>query len=201
MSSFSSDIDQLPLVGLVAGRRTIGGQEFDAFIEEQHTMTAQVTRDPVEDGADVSDHVIQDPDGLRIEGQISNHPPDVDENNPQPFRAESAFSKLREMKEAGQPIVVLTSIRIYENMVIESIDLPRNARLGNVVRVTVQMVNIKTVRSKTVDLPVTEVHRAKPKVDKGTQPAKEATEQQRKSFAAKIGDNWSQIKETLFGGG
>jgi hypothetical protein len=171
-------------VRAIAGvNRSIGSQEMDAYLQEQHSLSAEVTREPVEAGADVSDQVIQQPDELNIIAQISNHPPKKDDNT-DPFRAESAFERLKQMKEAGEPVTVLTSLQPYDNMVITSITVERTARLSNVVRCTIHLVSVRIVRSGTVDVPEG-IDRAKPKVDRGNQPAKEATPQESASFGVK----------------
>lgn len=58
--------------------RTIGGQIapmiLDATLKEDFTSTAEPTTHPVEDGADVTDHVIIKPNGLTISGIITETP-------------------------------------------------------------------------------------------------------------------------------
>jgi len=46
----------------------------DAVISESVTVSAEVTTDPVEKGAAITDHVIPNPDTWTIQGFVSNHP-------------------------------------------------------------------------------------------------------------------------------
>lgn len=46
----------------------------DASLSENHNSTCKVTRNPIEDGSNISDHVIIDPISLSIEGIISDSP-------------------------------------------------------------------------------------------------------------------------------
>lgn len=46
----------------------------DVSIREQHNSQAEVTRFPVEDGSDITDHVMLLPDQIVIEGLVTNHP-------------------------------------------------------------------------------------------------------------------------------
>lgn len=46
----------------------------DATISEDHSLSAKVTQSNIEDGSDVSDHVIVDPRALSISGIISDTP-------------------------------------------------------------------------------------------------------------------------------
>lgn len=58
--------------------RTVGSQVtpliLDGTVKEVFTATAEATQHPVEDGADVTDHVIIRPDGLSISGIITETP-------------------------------------------------------------------------------------------------------------------------------
>lgn len=58
--------------------RTIGNSItpllLDATVKENFTSTAEATQHPVEDGADVTDHVIIRPNGLTISGIITETP-------------------------------------------------------------------------------------------------------------------------------
>jgi hypothetical protein len=46
----------------------------DVSIREQHNAQAELTRHPVEDGSDVTDHVRLMPDQIQIEGIVTNQP-------------------------------------------------------------------------------------------------------------------------------
>lgn len=46
----------------------------DASVSETHVSTSKATRNPIEDGSDITDHVILDPDSLSIEGIVSDTP-------------------------------------------------------------------------------------------------------------------------------
>ena len=53
---------------------TIGTVVVDASITETHSLAAEATEHPVEQGADISDHVHVRPIQLSITGLVSNHP-------------------------------------------------------------------------------------------------------------------------------
>jgi hypothetical protein len=46
----------------------------DVSLREQHNLAAEVTRHPVEDGVDITDHVREQPEQLQIEGLVTNQP-------------------------------------------------------------------------------------------------------------------------------
>lgn len=164
--------------------------ELDASIEETHSTRNEITKHPIEEGADVADHVRPEPDTLQITGQISNHPLDKFDVTsfisgiPDPRRADTAYGELLAMQYFAERLTVVTTLNTYVDMVIVSLDVPRNAKLGNVVRFTATLEQIRTVVSDTVTAgtPDTALAQVKPKVAKGKKPGTVATEQQR-SFA------------------
>jgi hypothetical protein len=52
----------------------IGGIWIDCTVRERHGMSAEVSEHPVEDGADIADHIRRRPNALTLECVISNTP-------------------------------------------------------------------------------------------------------------------------------
>jgi len=50
------------------------GIEFDATVTEELTFSSNVTRSPIEKGVATTDHVEPEPDGVRLEGMVTNTP-------------------------------------------------------------------------------------------------------------------------------
>ena len=138
----------------------VGAIELDASLQENHTSTNEVTRFPVEKGVDIADHVRRQPESVTIRGLVTDHPITyrgllvVEED-----RSGEAYQKVLAMLDEAQLITVVTTLREYENMVVESLNVPRNASLGSAVELNLTLVEVKTV----------EVIVAEGTVDKGTQ--------------------------------
>ncbi len=64
-----------------------------------------------------------------------------------------ALFKLEELWNERIPFVVVTGLKTYKNMVIESISIPRSKDIGKSLRFTVSLMQLKIVRSKTVIVP------------------------------------------------
>jgi hypothetical protein len=194
------------------GSTKIGAITLDVLLTENPTHSAEVTDHQVEEGANVSDHVRQKPDTLQLEGILSNTPVTgsqmtrviesgglvfdsnifADEESPRGSAgyAEAAYKALLELKEAGTVITVTTSRKTYENMVIEQIQAPRDARTGDAIRILVNLKQVRIVSNRltTVD---TRDPRAKGKKSVGRQGAKEsstATKERRQSTLNRIGE-------------
>lgn len=182
--------------------------ELDAAISESHTGEVEVTEHPVEQGANVSDHARRKPETLSIEGVVSNTPisrkqnkraiqsqgkqftttAEADTVQGQPGMAESAYTKLLFLKDNAKLITVVTKLRTYSNMVLKHLNVPRDARTGEVLRFTAQFLEIKIVQNRTVVLPV-ELPAAKPKSNRGKQVAKPADNPEPYRSAAKSGSD------------
>lgn len=128
---------------------TIGTVVIDAALRETHTRKSEVTSYPVEKGADVTDHVRRLPRELEIEGIVSDTPlglaliarnvtlgdEEVADASAQPYSVE-AWQALEAIHDASLPVTVTTSLRLYTNMVMESLVVPRDAKTGAALRFT-----------------------------------------------------------------
>lgn len=126
----------------------------DAAITQEHRFSANATQHPVESGADVTDHVIDMPDQLTINGVFSNTPIlFLASLQGSPKRAEEAFEKLDALKKTGKTVDVFTTIKVYRNMIITSLTARRSASIGNAINVDIGLLEIRTARVEetTVD--------------------------------------------------
>lgn len=119
-----------------AGR--IGSLQLDATISENHVATAQITNEPVEQGSNISDHIVNDPEEITIEGFITNTPVTGGFGN----NTQAAFDTLFQLREARQLITVVTAYRVYSDMAIRRIAIPRDRFTGQSLRFTVDLVKV-----------------------------------------------------------
>lgn len=140
----------------VAGIHSI---EFDATLDEAHDWTHEVTQNPVETGAPVTDHVYAMPDKLRLTGVITNSPL-RGELAGQYFggasgtpRIQTAFEAIRETFDKRETVTVFTRHAIYRDMVIQSVTIPRNAGIGEEVQFTMELIGVRFVETQLVELP------------------------------------------------
>jgi len=137
----------------------IASLDFDATLDELHEWKNEVTQNPVETGSPITDHIIEKPDKLRLQGVITNSPLrgefagqyfGGDTESP---RIQTAFDAIRELHKSRDVIVVYTKHAIYTDMAIESVSIPRNAQIGEEVQFTMELVNIRFVNTQMVTLP------------------------------------------------
>lgn len=118
----------MAIVNFLFGNRTSAGFaiegavsfEADLTMEELHERSAEVTQHPVESGGTISDHVILQPERLRLDGFVT----DARLRDPEATRTQSAFADLDTAWSSGQLVQVVTARKTYQDMVITRLDLP-----------------------------------------------------------------------------
>lgn len=123
----------------------VGAIELDASIQENHRSANAVTSFPVEQGVNISDHVRKEPDSVTIRGIVTDHPL-IWGGGGFVKRSIQAYQKVLRMMDDAELISVVTTIRQYDNMIIQSNDTPRNSSLGNAVEFNLTLREIKTVQ-------------------------------------------------------
>lgn len=196
-------------------RAKLGTLELDASVSESHSSSVEVTRHPVEQGAKITDHRLENPDELTITGVISETPLPTSDVSTElrtsegrqyqgrgqaaAGRVASAYQELLELKASETLLTVVTALRTYENMCLTSLEVPRDAKTGRALRFTAKLTQVRVVQNKTVQVQA-KTTRAVPKADlnkKVTPPADQATKTKSKSFLKYAKDGIGK----LFGGG
>lgn len=164
--------------------------DLDAVLDEQHEWKNEVTQNPVETGAPITDHVIEHADKLKIHGTVTNHPmksvldtaKDIYNGVKTVPRLQTTFDALRELHEAQELVTVYTRYKIYQNMMIESISIPRNSKIGEEIQFTMELVKVRFASTQLVDLPDgINPNKKKSTVGKKTDPQKDKGKTEAKS--------------------
>lgn len=148
--------------------QTIGGVAgivVDATVSETHLSSCDLTENPVEDGAKITDHVQLKPSELTIEGVISDSPlgyavvgniQNLVRSTKSLFggssRSIDAYNDLLLLQKSRQPFTVITGLKRYENMIMTELSVPRTAQTGNAIHFRASMKEIRIVKSKTTGL-------------------------------------------------
>lgn len=121
-----------------------GAVEMDASISESHKASNELTKFPVEVGVDISDHVRRQPNELQLTCVVTNHPlfPGGGLGG---RRSLSAYYDVLTMLDEAQLVDVVTSLRTYTNMVIESLEVPRDDKRGESVEMKLGLREVLTV--------------------------------------------------------
>lgn len=150
--------------------------ELDALVNENPEYSATATKNAVEHGADITDHVALSPLTLSIEGVITNTPTSLVKiasgatfKNP----AHDGYVFLKSLWKDRQPFTFVGGLESYENMVITSLSASRRAATGDALMFTCRMQQINLVESKEIHIGMLykkDAPKAMPPQDKGFQP-------------------------------
>lgn len=160
----------------------------DATVGGSHDGSATVTDHPVEEGSDVSDHSRPEPDRLTLDCIVSNTTLSAREQRIvqqgdyrfattvpglDPERARQAYDWLRDIKDTGRLIDVVTALRSYERMAIESMSVPISSAYADALRFSLRLKQVRIVKNKLTRIVVAEDSRAQPKIKTGNQTTKQ----------------------------
>jgi len=174
--------------------------EFDASVNETHTGSAEATQFPVEEGADITDHIRRLPEELSINVITSNSPIFVDLNDAPRIegassvvtRAEATYTFLKTAKDNGSLVSFVTTLRRYRSMYIQTLSCSRDAATSDIVNINLTLREIIIATTQQVAAPDIQPPGRQGKSDQGIKPKKDTTVQtgadvvKLKSGAAKL---------------
>lgn len=132
-------------------RVAIGAITLDATIEETHTLTNTITNHPMEEGSFVTDHAFEEPTKISIQGEITNTPVQIlSILNGLSQRRIEAFEQLTALHKTRDILTIVTGLKIYSNMVMETLDVPRNQQTGGRLQFTATFQEVNKVASQIV---------------------------------------------------
>lgn len=131
-------------------RRNIGGFIADVTIEEIHFDALEVTRHPVEVGAQVTDHSFKLPASVIIKAGWSNS---SEQAGGDPEFVNEIYAALQELQDSRQPFDIVTGKRSYENMLMTRLGVRTDERSENSLMLEAECREILLVNTQTVSVP------------------------------------------------
>lgn len=133
-------------------KKSIGGITMDCFVTETHIRTSQLTQYPIEDGATISDHIINNPIELEVTGlksAIGITVFDIRLGNAHI----SAFEQINKLIEDKTLVRVVTGFKVYEDMHIESFTTPRDSNNGRTLEFNMRLKQARKVTTQLTEVP------------------------------------------------
>lgn len=166
---------------LYRNKTKLGLIELDATLSASHQVQVEVTENPVERGAAVSDHMRRKPYVFTCEGLVTNTPVSAEKRTALSRLsegvagpAENARNQLRALAGSGELITLITGLGItYSNMALTDLQMPEDRGITDAIRFTATFREVVIVQSQTVQL-VTADPKSVRKLDIGTKPPKPA---------------------------
>lgn len=137
--------------GITGSTGRIANLDFDATISELHQAESRVTSQPVEQGVNISDHIANEPLRMTIEGFVTNSPLSGGGFGD---RVQDAFNTLFELRANKTLVTVVSGLKIYDNMAITRISVPRDRSSGDAIRFTVDLQEVLTSDFSSVFTPM-----------------------------------------------
>lgn len=155
--------------------------EIEATFNITHQMRSTPTKNPIDQGSDITDHVINDNRVVSLEGIISDTPlialapiagsavagvpSDPVAAAIQQFfigstigallgvsnnRVQDHFKMLEELHNNRLPFRLVTGLKVYDNMIITDINIPRNAVNANSLRFSATLEQLQVVSDEEI---------------------------------------------------
>jgi len=141
----------------------LGEIELDVIVSESAQASATITANPVENGADVNDHIIINPMTFSMTGVVSDSKVAIlgGINTIEQIASGNAFTKedtpskeawelLLELQAERIPFTLITNLREYENVVIENLSTSQDKDTSNALIFTANMKEIIFVGSQAL---------------------------------------------------
>lgn len=181
--------------------------DLDVMIDESHEWLNDVVTSPVEVDSPISDHIQPQPDKLTITGMISDSPisdsviSQLSTIGDSSFgtRTQTTFDLLRELMAARQLVTVYTRYRIYNDMALASINIPRSAGMGEAIQFTAQFTHVRLVEVQTVNVPAGISRKKDGKVGGRNSSVAHKTEEQVNGGKKDLSRVNESLAKTLFG--
>ena len=142
----------------------VGSVELDLILDEDHSKSAQVTENPLQDGRAISDGIFLELQEGSLTGLVTNHSVKRAEERAKQLelqdsetlmaeaknyqlenRAKQAWVDLKAVMDAKQPVKIVTSLEVYDNVAITNISTERNGDSGDALEIKVSFRQILTV--------------------------------------------------------
>lgn len=141
---------------------------FDLLIDESHSIEFDIAEHAVENGSSVSDHINERLRSVQVTGLFTNHPINwktsgyvnedgsvnrsvdavkYDGNEMTGNRSRDLkLDQLKKLARERKPVRLVTSLEVYEEMVVESLSYDRGPDDGESIKFTIKLREIKTAR-------------------------------------------------------
>ena len=121
--------------------------QIDIVSSEVIELPSETTDNPIESGAEVTDHIINRPIMLRMVCQIGGST--LLNFTDRKLEGYEALKKLRDDK---QPVTVVSGLETFSNMLINNINIDRNLQNASVLQFQIEFKQAKIVSSQRVDV-------------------------------------------------
>jgi len=121
----------------------IGEIELDVIITEGASANVRLTKNPVENGADINDHVVVEPMTFSISGVVSNASSNIIDAAANILgsqtKAQQAWEDLLELQINRTPFTLVQGLKSYDNVLITSLSESQDKDTSNSLNFTASL--------------------------------------------------------------
>ena len=137
----------------------IGSFELDIVVSESVTTSSTITENPVEQGADVSDHIITNAMSFTMTGMVSDTPVSflggviggvAHDTLGLERPATKAWDALLELQATKEPFTLVTGLKEYDNVFIESLSTVHDKDTSQILSFTATMKEVIFVGTQEI---------------------------------------------------
>lgn len=126
-------------MSVIAFSSAVGPVPLDVILSERHGSSIEITGNPIETGAEVNDHAYVKPKELTLEVADRS--------------AAASHAALVSLQEAREPFTIVSGLRVYTNMLIQSIDADRDKDTSRILRARVSCREVIIVSTSSATSP------------------------------------------------
>jgi len=159
-------------------KKSIGGIQLDAILTEGHSNTVRKTTNPVELGADITDHAIIEAKRLNILAEVSDTPLGVapiaqivdlvtglfgTATTDNITRSNAAYNAMVQLQELREPIEVQTRLKLYKDMLITGIATTQDKDSSRIASMNISLEEVLITESEVVQLTPAQLEAGSPR--------------------------------------
>ncbi len=175
----------------VRTKKSFGGIQLDAVISETHNNAVRLTKNPVELGADITDHAIIEPKRINVVAQVSDSPLGLaafgqivdlvtglfgTSTSSNITRSNAAYNAMVQLMEAREPLEIQTKLKIYSDMVITSLNVTQDKNSSRIVLMNIALEEVLITESQIIKLDPSQLEEGSPK-EQGSSPEKKGRQE------------------------
>lgn len=124
-------------MSIIAFSSAIGPVALQCILSEDHSSSIEITGNPIETGAEVNDHAYVRPKEVTLEIADGN--------------AAAVHSALVAFQESRVPFVLVTGLRLYEDMLVQNINVFRDKDNFRILQGTIDLKQVIIVDTATAE--------------------------------------------------
>lgn len=128
-------------------KKMIGSIEIQMFESESYTRNSSMTSFPIEDGSTISEHIINQPKEVSVNGFIGVNALGIGST------WITVFDQINDLIDSKSLISIVMGLKIYDNMHIESFDVTRDKATGQGLPFTMKLKEAVIIQSQVTNIP------------------------------------------------